>query len=120
MLNLNQLVIEEKQALEATYFDTASVYRNIDTKKGNLNKKERTLTIENMNCALSQKYTISSKMNNINDLEGEYILFCSKEILKGDEIHLTTMNGRKYILLAGMPHDLLSHYEIPVKVQERA
>lgn len=120
MTGINRLIEEETKALELTYFDIADVYRNIDSKNGNLNKKQRICVIKEMSCALSKKYVISSKVDNVNSLEGEYVLFCSQEILKGDEIHLATMNGKKYILLAGLPNDLISHYEIPVSVRERA
>lgn len=120
MVNVNQMLDKEKKAIELTYFDTADVYRNIETETNNICKKQRKLVFDNMKCSLSKKYVISAKVDNVNDLEGKYVLFCSKEILKGDEIHLTSMNGRKYILLAGMPHDLLSHFEVPVTVKERA
>lgn len=120
MLNINSRLLEEKEALEETYFDEANVYRTKDTKMGNINKKSRSIVIEGMKCALSKKYVISSKIENVNNLEGEYVLFCSEEIIKGDEIILTTMNGRKYTLLAGMPNDLISHYEVPVTIKERA
>ena len=111
---------EEKKALELTYFDTADVYRNTELTDGGITKNQRQKVLENIKCSLSKKYTISARVDSTNNLEGEYILFSSHEILKGDEIHLTTLNGKKYILLAGMPHDLLSHFETPVNVKERA
>ena len=120
LINVNQRLEEEKRALELTYFDTADIYRNTELEDGGITKKQRQKVLENIECSLSKKYTISARLDSTNNLEGEYVLFSSQEILKGDEIHLTTLNGRKYKLLAGMPHDLLSHFETPVTVKERA
>lgn len=118
---INNIIDQERQALEMTYFDKVTVYRNIDEIVGNINKKARKEVLRDKPCALSSNNKgILPNIKDINNLEGDYVLFTSEEILKGDELIITTQNGKVYNLIAGDPFDHLSHYEVPVLLKERA
>lgn len=121
MYDINYLLETEKKALESTYFDKVTVYRNENQDVENITKLIRKEVLTNEPCALSKNSKISSNIDNgINRIEGEHILFLSKQIKKGDELVIVQTDGRKYTALAGEPNFFQSHYEVPVKIQERA
>lgn len=121
IVNVNSLIDLEKRALEQTYFDKVTVYRMQKQEIDNITKQERQEILKNEPCALSKTNKISSNIENgINNIEGEYTLFLTKEIKKGDELHITLLNGRTYKAIAGEPNYHISHYEVAVSIKERA
>lgn len=121
LYDINYLLETEKKALESTYFDKVTVYRNEKQDVENITKLIRKEVLNNEPCALSKSSKISSNIDNgINRIEGEHILFLSKKIKKGDELVIVQADGRTYKTLAGEPNFFQSHYEVPVKIQERA
>lgn len=125
MFNINSLVDIERQALEATYFDTVTVFRNEKTTRGNIDTQERKEVLTNEKCSLSIDYSrnISPKVENTNkaiEIIGNYVLFLSKKIEKGDSLIITRQNGEIIYALAGKPSFHTTHYEVSILIQERA
>ena len=121
MYDINYLLETEKKALESTYFDKVTVYRNENQNVENITKLIRKQVLTNEPCALSKSSKISANIDNgINRIEGEHTLFLSKQIKKGDELVIKQADGREYTALAGEPNFFQSHYEVPVKIEERA
>lgn len=123
MFNINSLVDIEKQALEATYFDTVTVFRNEKTTRGNIDKQERKEVLTNEKCSLSISKDISPKVENTNEtteIIGNYVLFLSKKIKKGDRLTITRQDGEIIYALAGKPSFHTTHYEVSIFIQERA
>lgn len=123
MYNINELVNIEKQALEATYFDKVTVFRAEKTEIGNITKNVRKEVLKDEKCSLSIKYDISPKVENTNEtteIKGNYTLFLSKNIKKGDELEITREDGESIIAIAGKPSFHTTHYEVSILIQERA
>lgn len=123
MFNINNLVNIEKQALEATYSDTVTVFRNEKTARGNIDKQERKEVLKDEKCALSISNDISPKNQNTNgttEIIGNYVLFLSKKIQKGDSLVITRQDGEVIYALAGKPSFHITHYKVSILIQERA
>lgn len=123
MFNINNLVNIEKQALESTYFDTVTVFRNKKTARGNIDKQEKKEVLKDEKCALSISNNISPKNQNTNgttEIIGNYVLFLSKKIQKGDSLVITRQDGEVIYALAGKPSFHITHYEVSILIQERA
>lgn len=123
MFNINKLVNIEKKALEATYLDTVTVTRNESVEEGNITKNKRKEILKDEPCALSIDKNISPDVENTNgttELIGNYVLFISKKINKGDKLSITRQNGENIIAIAGKPSFHTTHYEISLLIQERA
>lgn len=125
MLDINNLIEMEKQALEATYFDTVTVLRNEEFEDGDLTKAKRVEILKDAKCALSIKNSsnINPKVENTNDtteIKGNYVLFISQKLKKGDKLIITRQDGEIINALAGEPSFHVTHYEISVLIQERA
>ncbi len=125
MLDINNLIEMEKQALEATYFDTVTVLRNEEFEDGDLTKAKRVEILKDAKCALSIKNgsNINPKVENTNDtteIKGNYVLFISQKLKKGDKLIITRQDGEIINALAGEPSFHVTHYEISVLIQERA
>lgn len=123
MFDINSLLDVEKEALECTYFDFVTVTRNKEILEGNITKNQREVVLTDEKCALSVKNSISAKVENDNqttEMQGNYILFLSKKIQKGDKLIVTRENGEIIVGLAGLPSYHVTHYEVPLLIQERA
>lgn len=123
MFNINKLVDIEKQALEATYFDTVTVFRNQKFLEENITKNKRIEVLTDEKCSLSIKNNISPKLENTNEaneIKGNYVLFISQKIKKGDKLVITRQDGEKIVALAGEPSFHITHYEVSILIQERA
>lgn len=125
MLDINNLIEMEKQALEVTYFDTVTVLRNEEFEDGDLTKAKRVEILKDAKCALSIKNgsNINPKVENTNDtteIKGNYVLFISQKLKKGDKLIITRQDGEIINALAGEPSFHVTHYEISVLIQERA
>lgn len=123
MFDMNELVDIEREALEATYCDIVTVTRNEKVIEGNITKNKRIEVLIKEPCALSIQNNISPKMKNTNgttEIEGQYVLFLSKKIQKGDMLHITRGDEEKIIAIAGKPSYHTTHYEVSVLIQERA
>ncbi len=125
MFNINKYVDIERKALESTYSDLVTVTRNENMKEGNITKNKRVEILKDEPCALSisNSSNISPKVENTNEtteIEGNYVLFISKKINKGDKLSITRKNGEDVIAIAGKPSFHTTHYEVSVLVRERA
>lgn len=123
MFNINKLVDIERKALETTYCDTVTVTRNEEVTEGNITKNKKIEVLKDEPCALSITNNISPKVEDTNgttELKGNYVLFMSKKINKGDKLFITRENGENIIAVAGKPSFHITHYEISLLIQERA
>ena len=123
MFNINKLVDIERKALETTYCDTVTVTRNEEITEGNITKNKKIEVLKDEPCALSITNNISPKVEDTNgttELKGNYVLFISKKINKGDKLSITRKNGEDVIAIAGKPSFHTTHYEVSVLVRERA
>lgn len=123
MFNINKMISYEKQALESTYFDIVTVFRNEKILDGNITKNQRKEVLIDEKCSLSIKNNISPKIENTdeaNEIKGNYVLFISKKIKKGDKLVITRQDGEVITALAGEPSFHITHYEVSILIQERA
>lgn len=123
MFNINKFVDIERKALETTYCDTVTVTRNENVTEGNITKNKKIEVLKDEPCALSITDDISPKVEDTNgttELKGNYVLFISKKINKGDKLFITRENGETIIAIAGKPSFHTTHYEISLLIQERA
>lgn len=125
MFNINSMVEIEKQALEATYFDLVTVFRNEKVEEGDLTKHIKKEILKDEKCALSidNGKNIEPKTENTNgttEIKGNYVLFLSKKIQKGDKLIITRQDGEVINAIAGKPSFHITHYEVSVLIQERA
>lgn len=123
MYNINKVVEVEKKVLEATYFDSVTVFRMETTTEGNITKNKRKEVLTGEKCALSIKNDISPQVENTNEateIKGNYTLFISKKIEEGDKLVITRQNGEIINALAGKSSFYITHYEVPILIQERA
>ena len=92
-------------------------------RSGNITKNKKIEVLKDEPCALSITNNISPKVEDTNgttELKGNYVLFISKKINKGDKLFITRENGENIIAVAGKPSFHTTHYEISLLIQERA
>lgn len=117
--------MNERQAIESTYFDKCTIYRR-DNYKDPITKqtKQREVAIaENINCALSRNSGRETNFTNSHgEVQGSYTLFCAPEVNidSGDRVEVITAANQSFLLWAGKPFKYISHAEIPMSEDERS
>lgn len=117
--------MNERQAIESTYFDKLTIYRmdsSYKDPKTKQTKQVESIIAEDVSCALSQSKGRETKFTSTHgEVYGSYTLFCAPEvdIIAGDKIVVTNQLGQVFNLWAGKPFKYISHAEIPLSEEER-
>ncbi len=107
------MIINCENALAFLYVDKCDVYRNVVT-KGTITKATRELVGSEVPCQIDTNETVPTG-NDALLIQSSYTVFFKPEadILKGDELHITTEYGDTYTLYAGAPRTYVgSHKEV--------
>lgn len=117
--------MNERQAIESTYFDKCTIYRrdNYKDPKTKQTKQTEIVVAENIKCALSRNSGRETSFTTTHgEVQGSYTLFCAPEvdIGSGDKIEVVTAVGQSFTLWAGKPFKYVSHAEIPMSEDERS
>lgn len=117
--------MNERQAIESTYFDKCKIFRKDNSFKDPKTKQTKQSEIviaEDVKCALSRNSGRETSFSSSHgEVKGSYTLFCAPEIdiIPGDKIEVITSVGQSFTLWAGKPFKYISHAEIPMSEDER-
>jgi hypothetical protein len=113
----------ERQIIETTYEDTATVYRHQTITVGNIDKTKELLIYKDIICALSQKQlnnTNQTIANNEIDYSSKLFVSPDIDILAGDKIDVMRCGYVYKFESAGEPFRYATHQEILLRKRENA
>ena len=110
-------VTAERRAIEATYEDTADLFRSMAvTDENNISHNVQKALCEGIPCALSKGVNTSAEQK-AQTVEHTNILFAAPEfeILPGDTVKVTRFGRVRNFTVLGFPDVYATHQEIKLK-----
>lgn len=119
-------MLNERDVLESTYFDTATIERLGDVEQpSGETKQDYAPVYRNVPCALSQadrsELNVIQSNDMLNVTKDRHKLFISPDIqvTKGDKIIVTQQSGPVTIGYASKPFYYLTHYEVELMESDK-